>query len=146
LTRSSLEAQHGIPLLLVAFSRLLLCRHGGATGSLLRVHGPCRCLRDSDFDAELNPLPKNGSIFNALAWCCEDTQCQTFPVHSQMARGVLSIPATAADVVRLFSAVKLTLSDQCGRVYAETLGLLQLLKSWNRSRIFRRVWIAPPFD
>jgi hypothetical protein len=35
-----------IPLFLVAFSGLLLCRHGGATGFLLRVNGPCRCPRD----------------------------------------------------------------------------------------------------
>jgi hypothetical protein len=31
---------------LVASSGLLLCRHGGATGFLLRVYGPCRCLQD----------------------------------------------------------------------------------------------------
>jgi hypothetical protein len=30
----------------VAFSGLLLCRHGGATGFLLRVYGPYRYLRD----------------------------------------------------------------------------------------------------
>jgi hypothetical protein len=97
-------------------------------------------------DAELHPLPKNGSIFNPLAWWCENTQCQTFPVLSQMARDLLSIPAMAADVERLFSAAKLTLTDQRGRMYAETLELLQLLKSWNRSRIFRRVCITLPFN
>jgi len=30
----------------MAFPRLLLCRYYGATGSILRVHGPFRCLRD----------------------------------------------------------------------------------------------------
>jgi hypothetical protein len=41
-----------------------------------------------------------------------------------MARDLLSIPAMAADVERLFSAAKLTLTDQRGRMYAETLKLL----------------------
>jgi hypothetical protein len=45
-TRSSLEAQMDLPLFLVAFSSRLLCRHGGATGFLLKVHGPCRFLGD----------------------------------------------------------------------------------------------------
>jgi hypothetical protein len=39
-TRSSLEAQNGLPLFLAAFSRLLLCRHGGATGFLLKSPRP----------------------------------------------------------------------------------------------------------
>jgi hypothetical protein len=41
-----LSSQNGLPLFLVAFSGLLLCRHGEATGFLLRVYDPCRCLRD----------------------------------------------------------------------------------------------------
>jgi hypothetical protein len=43
------KAQKGLPLFLVAFSRLLSCRRGGATRFLLllRVHGPCRCLQES---------------------------------------------------------------------------------------------------
>jgi hypothetical protein len=39
-TRSSLEAQNGLPLFLAAFSRLLLCRHRGATGFLLKSPRP----------------------------------------------------------------------------------------------------------
>jgi hypothetical protein len=45
-SRSSLEAQNGLPLFLVAFLRLLLCCHGGATSFLLGVYGPYRCVRD----------------------------------------------------------------------------------------------------
>src|SRR4051794_38664911 len=43
------KPKNGLPLFLAAFSRLLSCRHGGATGFLLllRVHGPCRSLRSS---------------------------------------------------------------------------------------------------
>jgi hypothetical protein len=43
------KPKNGLPLFLAAFSRLLSCRHGGATGFLLllRVHGPCRRLRSS---------------------------------------------------------------------------------------------------
>jgi hypothetical protein len=45
-TRSSLEIPTGLPRYLVAFYRLLVRRHGEATGFLLRVHGPYRYLRD----------------------------------------------------------------------------------------------------
>jgi hypothetical protein len=45
-TRSLLEPQIGLPLLLAVFYRLLVRRHGGTTWFLLRVHGPYRCLRD----------------------------------------------------------------------------------------------------
>jgi hypothetical protein len=43
------KPKNGLPLFLAAFSKLLSCRHGGATGVLLllRVHGPCRSLRSS---------------------------------------------------------------------------------------------------
>src|SRR6202034_3318250 len=43
------KPKNGLPLFLAAFSRLLSCRHGGATGFLLllRVHGPCCSLRSS---------------------------------------------------------------------------------------------------
>ena len=43
------KLKNGLPLFLAAFSRLLSCRHGGATSFLLllRVHGPCRSLRSS---------------------------------------------------------------------------------------------------
>src|SRR5271170_5267691 len=41
------KPKNGLPLFLAAFSKLLSCRHCGATGVLLRVHDPCRCLRDS---------------------------------------------------------------------------------------------------
>ena len=41
------KPKKSLPLFLAAFSRLLSCRHGRATGVLLRVHGPCRRLRDS---------------------------------------------------------------------------------------------------
>jgi hypothetical protein len=39
------EPKNGLPQFLAAFSRLLPCRHGGATGVLFRAHGlPRRCL------------------------------------------------------------------------------------------------------
>jgi hypothetical protein len=43
------KPKNGLPLFLAAFSKLLSCRHGGATGVLLllRVHGPCCSLRSS---------------------------------------------------------------------------------------------------
>jgi hypothetical protein len=43
-TRSPLDA-YGLPLHLVAFCRIVVCRHGRATSSL-KVHGPYHCLRD----------------------------------------------------------------------------------------------------
>lgn len=85
------------------------------------------------------PAPKDGKPFNALAWWTEETQRRQYPNLSKMALDLLSIPAMASDVERLFSAAKLTLTDQRGAMYAETLELLQLLKSWNRSSIFSRV-------
>ena len=56
-TRSSLEAQNEFPLFLVAFSRLLSCRRGGATRFLLRVHGPCRCLARESYQLGLPAVP-----------------------------------------------------------------------------------------
>ena len=43
------KPKNGLPLFLAAFSKLLSCRHGGATGFLLllRVHDPCCRLRSS---------------------------------------------------------------------------------------------------
>jgi hypothetical protein len=85
------------------------------------------------------PAPIDGKPFDALAWWSEETQRRHYPNLSRMALDLLSIPAMASDVERLFSAAKLTLTDQRGAMYAETLELLQLLKSWNRSSIFSRV-------
>ena len=59
-----------------------------------------------------------------------------------MARDLLFIPATASDAERLFSAAKLTVTDQRGRMCEETLKLLQHLKSWNRSSIFGNVGLS----
>jgi hypothetical protein len=56
-TCSSLEAQNGLPLFLMAFSRLLSCRRGGATRFLLRVHGPCRCLARESYQLGLPAVP-----------------------------------------------------------------------------------------
>jgi hypothetical protein len=57
-TCSSLEAQNGLPLFLMAFSRLLSCRRGGATRFLLKVHGPL-------------PLPGERVIsVRSAGWAC----------------------------------------------------------------------------
>ena len=57
-TRSSLEAQNGLPHFLAAFSRLLSRRHGGATGILLRDRSQslARCANHLSADTSITTL------------------------------------------------------------------------------------------
>jgi hypothetical protein len=58
-----------------------------------------------------------------------------FPNLSLMALDILSIPAMSAHTERLFSQCKLTISDQRCALQADTVELLQCIKSWDQSSI-----------
>ena len=77
--------------------------------------------------------------FDALRWWLDEAQRQRFPNLRRLALDVLSIPAMAADVERVFSSAALTLTDLRHRMSARTLRLFELLKSWNRSPLFGQV-------
>jgi hypothetical protein len=47
-----------------------------------------------------------------------------------MALNILSIPAMSADPERLFSGVKITISDRRSRLRIDTIQALECLKSW----------------
>lgn len=74
-------------------------------------------------------------VKSGLLWWQEPTQRRRFPNLSQMAIDILSIPAMAADVERLFSTAKLTITPQRNCLHISTLELLQCLKSWDNSSV-----------
>jgi hypothetical protein len=47
-----------------------------------------------------------------------------------MALDILSIPAMAADLERLFSSAKITITDHCNKLSADVIEALECLKSW----------------
>jgi hypothetical protein len=52
------------------------------------------------------------------------------PKLSKMAIGILSIPAISADPERLFSGVKITITDHRNRLGIRKIQALECLKSW----------------
>lgn len=87
-------------------------------------------LQEPRLSTEVCPSP--------LSWWLETTQQSRFPNLSKMAIDLLSIPAMSADVERLFSSAKLTVTDLRNKLQARTLKELQCLKSWNRSTVIRK--------
>ena len=65
------------------------------------------------------------------------TQVRRFPNLCRLARDFLSIPVMSADVERLFSAAKLTVTDLRHTLTAETIRLFQLLRSWDSSPVLQ---------
>lgn len=71
-----------------------------------------------------------------IAWWQEPVQRHKYPHLSKMALNMLSIPAMAADVERLFSSAGLTLTDRRNRMGINLLEALECLKSWNKIKEF----------
>jgi hypothetical protein len=71
-----------------------------------------------------------------IAWWQEPVQRHKYPHLSKMALNMLSIPAMAADVERLFSSAGLTLTDRRNRMGIDLLEALECLKSWNKIKEF----------
>lgn len=56
-----------------------------------------------------------------------------------MALDLLSAPAMSSEDERLFSHAKLTVTSQRHGMKARTLEMLQMVKAWDRSGIFKDV-------
>ncbi|KAK9443852.1 Zinc finger BED domain-containing protein DAYSLEEPER [Metarhizium brunneum] len=70
-----------------------------------------------------------------LKWWLELAQRKRFPSLSLMAIDILSIAAMSSGTERLFSKSKLTMTDQRGAMDAETLNLVECLRSWDSSAL-----------
>ncbi len=70
-----------------------------------------------------------------LKWWLEVAQQKRFPSLSLIAIDILSIPAMSSGTERLFSKSKLTVTDQRGAMDAETLNLVECLRSWDSSAL-----------
>ena len=55
-----------------------------------------------------------------------------------MAIDIYSIPAMSAELERVFSAAKRTVSDFRGGLQSETIEILECLKSWFRLAVFMK--------
>ena len=66
------------------------------------------------------------------AWWLEATQRNNFPNLSKMALDLLSIPAMSAEVERLFSSCKITITDRRNQIGIDSVEAIECLKSWMR--------------
>lgn len=72
---------------------------------------------------------------SALQWWRQETQRKRYPKLSLMAIDILSIPAMSAEVERIFSGARRTVSWDRTQMTAETLEIVECLKHWKRSGI-----------
>jgi hypothetical protein len=70
--------------------------------------------------------------FDPREWWLETTQQKVYPHLSKMAIDLLSIPAMSAEVERLFSSCKITITDRRNRIGIDTVEAIECLKSWLR--------------
>lgn len=70
--------------------------------------------------------------FNPRAWWLEPTQRRTYPNLSKMALDFLSVPAMSAEVERLFSSCKITITNRRNRIGIDAVEAIECLKSWLR--------------
>ena len=78
------------------------------------------------------PRLEIGRTFGARTWWQEPTQQRNFPNLSKMALDLLSIPAMSAEVERLFSSCKITITDRRNLLGIDTVEANECLKSWMR--------------
>jgi hypothetical protein len=71
-------------------------------------------------------------VFDPLGWWQESTQQKVYPNLSKMALDLLSIPAMSAEVERLFSSCKITITDRRNRIGIDAVEAIECLKSWLR--------------
>jgi hypothetical protein len=71
-------------------------------------------------------------IFDPREWWQETTQRKVYPNLSKMALDLLSIPAMSAEVERLFSSCKITITDRRNRIGIDAVEAIECLKSWLR--------------
>ena len=69
-------------------------------------------------------------VDNPLKWWW--SRRDDYPIMSQMAFDILSIPAMSVDLERAFSSAEDTISEDRNRLGEETVAALQCLKQWQR--------------
>ena len=74
--------------------------------------------------------PAELKTFNPRAWWLEPSQSRLYPNLSRMALDLLSIPAMSAEVERLFSNCKITITDRRASLGIESVEAIECLKSW----------------
>jgi hypothetical protein len=72
------------------------------------------------------------NVKDARKWWMEETQQRLYPHLSKLALDILSILAMSAEVERLFSATKLTITDLRTRLGLNMVEALLCLKSWYK--------------
>jgi hypothetical protein len=77
------------------------------------------------------------NVRDARKWWLEDTQQKLYPNLSKLALDILSIPAMSAEVERLFSATKLTITDLRTKLGLNVVEALLCLKSWYKLKSMR---------
>jgi hypothetical protein len=73
----------------------------------------------------------------AWSWWMEKTQQMSYPNLSRMALDILSIPAMSAWPERLFSSVKLCITELRNKLGMDILEAIECLKSWYKIQGFR---------
>jgi hypothetical protein len=68
-------------------------------------------------------------IFNPREWWQETTQRKVYLNLSKIALDLLSIPAISAEVERLFSSCKITITDRHNRIGINAIEAIECLKS-----------------
>ena len=66
-------------------------------------------------------------------WWLEASQRSQFPLLSRMAVDILSIPAMSAEVERVFSATKKTISEGRWNLNPTAINGIKCLRSWFRA-------------
>lgn len=76
------------------------------------------------------PNREDNKAFNPFDWWLEPTQQRQYPNLSKMALDLLSCPAMSAEVERLFSSCKITISERRMNLGVESVEAIECLKSW----------------
>jgi hypothetical protein len=81
-------------------------------------------------------LSQDELIGSAIEWWLQPKQKRDFPNLYKMAIDMLSIPAMAASVERLWSSAGLTQTDRRNQLAVEYIEYFECLKSWRDLRSF----------
>jgi hypothetical protein len=77
-------------------------------------------------------ITKKVKSFGPRAWWLETSQRRLYPNLSKMALDLLSIPAMSAEVERLFSHCKITITERRASIGIDSVQATECLKSWLR--------------
>ena len=77
-------------------------------------------------------IPSHHDFEDARNWWLLPEQQRDYLTLSKMAVDILSIPAMSASVERLFSSSNITVSDRRNRLKANTIEVIESIKSWQK--------------